>query len=307
MSLSLGLNLIVRNEEQALSECLKDIVDLFDCISVVDTGSSDKTIEILENEFSLNVLKFTLDENDPFNITPARNFGLDHNTAPWVFTLDADERISRNDLKKLINISEPMDEFGLFFKWVDHRYEIPFEDYKLFVLNNRKKIRFKGRIHMVPQSHIRELGGTAMWISDIAVHHFPEKRKREHRDHYNELLRTGIMLEPKWYRYRWFLGYSEFMNENMDQALEHFSVICSANTEEFPVETLNSYMVVVEILTRLGKGNSALDKLEQMKKYYAKVETDFEVRINHRIPDWIKEAEQHLGANLKVEAYRFAY
>ena len=44
----LSLSMIVKNEERYLAQCLTSVKDVVDEIIIVDTGSTDKTIEIAE-------------------------------------------------------------------------------------------------------------------------------------------------------------------------------------------------------------------------------------------------------------------
>lgn len=44
--MTLSISMIVKNEEHYILDCLQSIKDVADEIVVVDTGSSDRTIEI---------------------------------------------------------------------------------------------------------------------------------------------------------------------------------------------------------------------------------------------------------------------
>lgn len=56
--ITISLCMIVKNEEEVLERCLDSVKDLVDEINIVDTGSTDKTVEIAKNirtvYFSLN-------------------------------------------------------------------------------------------------------------------------------------------------------------------------------------------------------------------------------------------------------------
>ena len=52
-----SLTMIVKNEEDNLSHCLESVRDIFDEIVVVDTGSTDRTIEIARS-FGAKVFEF---------------------------------------------------------------------------------------------------------------------------------------------------------------------------------------------------------------------------------------------------------
>jgi glycosyltransferase involved in cell wall biosynthesis len=78
--------MIVRNEARCLARCLGSIRALADEIVIVDTGSTDGTIEIAKT-FNAKILRF--DWIDDFSA--ARNFSLDRAAGDWILVLDADE------------------------------------------------------------------------------------------------------------------------------------------------------------------------------------------------------------------------
>lgn len=82
----LSLSMIVKNEESNLEACLHSVSALCDELVVVDTGSTDRTVEIARAH-GVNVLHF--EWSDDF--AAARNFALDHTNGEWVLHLDADE------------------------------------------------------------------------------------------------------------------------------------------------------------------------------------------------------------------------
>jgi glycosyltransferase involved in cell wall biosynthesis/ADP-heptose:LPS heptosyltransferase/ubiquinone/menaquinone biosynthesis C-methylase UbiE/Tfp pilus assembly protein PilF len=80
--------LIAKNEEKFLAQCLKSVRDLAQQIIVVDTGSTDRTVEIAR-EFNAEV--YSHPWNDDF--AAARNAALEHANGDWVLVLDADEEL----------------------------------------------------------------------------------------------------------------------------------------------------------------------------------------------------------------------
>jgi len=77
---------IVKNEETSLPQCLESVRDVVDEMVVLDTGSTDKTVEIAR-EFGAKVYHF--DWCDDF--AAARNEALKYAEGEWVLVLDADE------------------------------------------------------------------------------------------------------------------------------------------------------------------------------------------------------------------------
>ncbi len=89
---TLSLCLIAKNEETHLARCLASVRDLVDEMIVVDTGSTDRTVEIARS-FGARVLSFAW--QDDFSL--ARNFSLEQATSDWLLVLDADESIATRD------------------------------------------------------------------------------------------------------------------------------------------------------------------------------------------------------------------
>lgn len=89
---TLSVALIVKNEEEHLPHCLSSIKDLADEIVVVDTGSTDRTVEIARG---FGAVLGYFEWVDDF--AAARNESLALCTGDWVLVLDADEAIDPLD------------------------------------------------------------------------------------------------------------------------------------------------------------------------------------------------------------------
>ncbi len=80
--------MIVKNEEAVLARALKTAKIYADEIIVVDTGSTDKTVNVALS-FTPNVFYFSW--RDDFSA--ARNFAFEAATGDYVMWLDADDVI----------------------------------------------------------------------------------------------------------------------------------------------------------------------------------------------------------------------
>jgi tetratricopeptide (TPR) repeat protein len=83
--------LIVRNEAALLPRCLRSLRGVADEIVVVDTGSTDATVETA-TAHGARVLHFPWCED----FSAARNFAVEHASGDCVLTIDADEYLSGN-------------------------------------------------------------------------------------------------------------------------------------------------------------------------------------------------------------------
>ena len=89
---TLSICLITKNEEAHLRRCLESVRGLWDDLVVVDTGSTDRTVEIAR---SCGARVFNFVWQDDFS--RARNFCLEQATGDWILSLDADESIASRD------------------------------------------------------------------------------------------------------------------------------------------------------------------------------------------------------------------
>ncbi|MBD2175600.1 tetratricopeptide repeat protein [Pseudanabaena sp. FACHB-1998] len=96
--------LIVKNEEQHLSQCLGSLRSLADEIIVVDTGSSDRTISIAK-KFQARVLHFEWCDD----FAQARNYAISQAKGKWIFVIDADEVLEQRAIALLQEVMQQSD------------------------------------------------------------------------------------------------------------------------------------------------------------------------------------------------------
>lgn len=306
----LGLCIMVKDEEHRISGCLKDIIDLFDDVVILDTGSTDRTREIVRDQFDIQPVETRLNEKRCHCHSDVRNHGFELLKTPWIMNLDADERISRQDLEKVLAQPEDPDIAGYFLQWNTYKEDdrTIIEDYKLSVF--RKGIRKCGLIHGNMQYCIRKLGLKAKWLGDVLLNHYPEARKDTFKSRfYLERLYCAIEAEPDWYRYYWFLGYTFFRRGDYPMAEKYLKVAAHSHSDAFPVECLNSKMVLAEIYARQARREALQETLREAMSFHADVAGDFEIRVNFRMKHWLEKANEacQAGSFDQIRAYGFAY
>ncbi|HKG38794.1 MAG TPA: glycosyltransferase [Conexibacter sp.] len=92
----LSLCMIVKDEEEMLPRCLAAAARAVDEIVIVDTGSTDRTIEIAR-EFGATVIE----REWTGSFADARNVSFDAATGDWLMFLDADEVLVEEDVERL--------------------------------------------------------------------------------------------------------------------------------------------------------------------------------------------------------------
>lgn len=96
--------MIVKNEEDVIGRCLESVKDIADEIIIVDTGSTDKTKEIV-SRYTDKVFDFKW-VND---FSKARNFSFSKATKDYILWLDADDVIMLEDYKKFMKLKKRLD------------------------------------------------------------------------------------------------------------------------------------------------------------------------------------------------------
>jgi len=134
----LSIILLTYNEEKNIVDCIESLANLDANIFVVDSFSTDRTIEILE-EYNINYI------HHPFeNYSAQRNWSQNNNPfdTEWVLHLDAGERLTPQMVAWLNNNFDPNDDSvdGYMFsrktmfmdKWIKHGGHYPNFHLRLF-------------------------------------------------------------------------------------------------------------------------------------------------------------------------------
>jgi tetratricopeptide (TPR) repeat protein len=99
MTARLSACLIVRDEIASLGACLDSLDNVADEIAIVDTGSTDGTLELVERRATRFARRAWTDD-----FAAARNASLDLAEGDWILVIDADEQLvgDRAQLRKAI-------------------------------------------------------------------------------------------------------------------------------------------------------------------------------------------------------------
>ncbi|WP_267383920.1 tetratricopeptide repeat protein [Cyanobacterium sp. uoEpiScrs1] len=148
----LSLCMIVKDEEKNLTTCLESVQNIVDEMVVMDTGSTDKTVEIAQ-KFGAIVPCFSWC-ND-FSI--ARNAALNYTTGDWVLILDADEVFNQ---KIAYQIREAIaDENNLVINLVRHEIGASQSPYSLVsrLFRRHPAVKFSRPYHAIIDDSVSEL------------------------------------------------------------------------------------------------------------------------------------------------------
>ena len=162
---TISLCMIVKNEEEILTQCLSSIKEVCDEIIIVDTGSTDQTKDIAK-DFTDKIFDFEWIDD----FAAARNFAFSHATKDYILWLDADDHLLKEDqlkfklLKKNLNAS--IDAVSMIYNIAFDEYGNPTFSYRRNRLVRReKKFKWIGPVH-----EYLEVSGN-IYPSEIAITH----------------------------------------------------------------------------------------------------------------------------------------
>ena len=142
--MTLSVCLIVKNEREVLGRCLNCALKFADEIIVVDTGSTDETVEEAKR-FTQDIYFFEWCDD----FSAARNFALDKANCDYVMWLDADDVITDENCKKIKELikNADFDASYLLYAAATDGDQPTFEYYRERIFKRSNNFRFEGAVH----------------------------------------------------------------------------------------------------------------------------------------------------------------
>jgi glycosyltransferase involved in cell wall biosynthesis len=166
---TLSVCMIVKNEEATLGNCLKSALPFADEIIVVDTGSTDRTVQIARSNGAKVIFS---DWKGDFSYS--RNISLDNATCSWILWLDADDIVTENAAHSLNRIKreieEPVAAFGIKIKNIQLG-GLGEEFLQVRLFPNDKRCRFEKKVHEQIAPSLVKHGYQIVYLSEIEIHH----------------------------------------------------------------------------------------------------------------------------------------
>ena len=126
------------NEEKKIEDCLKSLIGIVDEIIVVDSCSTDKTLEIAYRYTDKIYTQEFLGHIEQKNLTVSK---ASHN---WILSLDCDERLSDKLKDTIINLLPNIEQYDAYkmarktyyvYRWLNHCW---YPDMKIRLFNRNK-------------------------------------------------------------------------------------------------------------------------------------------------------------------------
>ncbi|MDR5041910.1 SunS family peptide S-glycosyltransferase [Bacillus thuringiensis] len=146
---SITCGIITYNEERCIQRCLKSVINEFDNTIILDSVSTDNTINIIKDHFpSVKILSQTW-KND---FSHHRNIIINHSNDDWIYFIDADNIYNKDNkgkakkIAKMINFLQIRCVISPMIH--EHNGHIYIDTRRLFSLKNN--ILFNGKVHEEP-------------------------------------------------------------------------------------------------------------------------------------------------------------
>jgi glycosyltransferase involved in cell wall biosynthesis len=192
----LTLCMIVKDAAAILPRCLASVADLAPELVIVDTGSSDGTLQIAAQS-GAKVASFGFDKVD---FAAARNYGIELAATPWILVLDADEILFPGSAPLVRELIGRNENAGYYFERLNFGQtgEQPVKDHAIRLFPNRPEYRYRGRVHETLDDSILEAGGRLLRTPISVAHEFgaDPDRRRERSLWYIGILQEELAADP---------------------------------------------------------------------------------------------------------------
>ncbi|MGG3280493.1 glycosyltransferase [Paenibacillus solani] len=246
--MKLSLCMIVKNEEINLNSFFPTMKNQVDEIIVVDTGSTDQTIDLCRMHADKVISNFTFSD-----FSAARNESIKYATGDWIIVLDADELILQdemNDIKRSLASSQYDAHRLPRYNYIGEGMWSTSSIVRLF--RNGKNISFSRKVH---ESVRESLMGKEAPLIDTYIHHFPSAGQNK-----NEMYISWL---------------SEYIKVNNDDlyakehlSCEYFVVGQHEKAFELANEVLSRNEKIQRMQTNLGFMYLSLNRWETAKYYF---------------------------------------
>ncbi len=198
--MNISVVVITYNEADRLEAALKSVEGLADEIVVVDRYSSDDTQQVAKKYTDRFI------QREWTNYADQKNFANSKAAGPWILSLDADERLSPELRREILELKEQEPSVSAFSvprrsfylgRWIRHAGWFPDRKTRLF---RKDRARWEGRfVHesLVVEGEVAGLKGV--------LHHFTYRNLSDHLrriDVYSSLGAQKLYADQK--RCRWY-------------------------------------------------------------------------------------------------------
>ncbi|MDY4187594.1 MAG: glycosyltransferase family 2 protein [Candidatus Borkfalkiaceae bacterium] len=252
--IELSLCMIVKNEADKIEDLLKTAKKFADEIVVVDTGSTDKTVETVKRYADVfSEFKWMND------FSAARNYAFSLAGGKYLMWLDADDVITDENVEKINRLKNNFIADVYMAKYVcgvDESGNAALTYYRERIIINCAAAKFSGKVHeaIIPFGNVQ--------YADFFVEHRPKRKglSRRNLNIYLYALKSGEKLTP---RELYYMGKEYFyLNEyySAEKTLKKF-----LKTNGFAPNVRDAYITLYKCKTQILKNSEKAKKQSENK------------------------------------------
>ena len=169
--ITVSLCMIVKKEEKNLGKCLDSLKGIVDEMIVVDTGSTDRTVEIAK-EYGARVEHFEWVDD----FSKARNYAFSLATCDYIYSADADEELDEENRQRFLQLKKDIEDLDIDIVQMYYCNQLSFRTVYNFDRELRPKL-FKRLRNFVWEDPIHEqvILDPVICNSEIEIIHKPEE------------------------------------------------------------------------------------------------------------------------------------
>ena len=294
---------ICKNEESFVDRWV-DSMNEADAIYVLDTGSTDNTIDKLRKR-NVNV---EVKKIEPWRFDVARNLSLDlvAQDADICVCTDLDEVFEKGWRQKLEDIwTKGTTRLSYNYNWSLDEYNNPLVNFYIEKIHNRFDYKWTHPVHEV-LTYIGENHEVKLTTDMITVNHYPDSTKS--RGGYLPLLELSVKEDPSDDRNMHYLG-REYMyygkwNESIDMLIKHLS-LPSATWRDERCASMRFIARSYQNLNRLEEARMWLDKAIKEAPYLRDPYME-RALLEYKVSNWVK-VEKYCKKALKIKSHAKSY
>lgn len=254
--------IIGKDEELSIGKCLDSIKSVANEIVFVDTGSTDKTKEIV-SKYTSKIFDRPWDGK----FSPPRNLAIDNATSDFIFTIDCDEWLTdagKEELNDILNKKE-IGMYNTSIKnYLDSGDSVVSYNFRLFPRD--AALRYRGNIHenvADVEKKYKLLGSTLELGHDGYLKANKTRKNSDNRNY--KMLQDAHDAEPDNPYYTYHLGQQAFLAKEYDNAYKYYGDVVAKLTSNPKSEYAPYLPLAYDGMAVVACMQNDLDKINSLK------------------------------------------
>ncbi|WP_297453679.1 glycosyltransferase family 2 protein [Persephonella sp.] len=271
MALNISACIIAKNEEKNLPRLLESLKGKFDEIILVDTGSTDRTVDIAK-QYGCKIYHRKWQ-----GFADARNYAVSKASGEWIWHFDADFELEEEEWRKALyylnNIPEDILAVNILIKNIGDNLESAGISSNTFIHRNNPKVKWIGKVHET--LNVSESYGIPVFVKHYGFQDSAVLRKKALRN--IKLLRQELKeLDKSSKQYHIKLFYlvqsyavlSSYDAKYTKQVIKYATKFINEITDETRFFDIYVYVYLIEALLKEERYDEALKKVKEAQNIF---------------------------------------